>query len=115
LFFLFPISVSLLMAFLSMILFSVGEMMALPFINAFVVGRSTEYNRGQYAAGYGLCWSVAQVIGPAGGFYIAEAWGYNALWITLFLMLTLSAFAYHLLDKKEKATAPVYGNALPVS
>lgn len=115
LFFLAPVGLSLLMAFLSMIIFSVGEMMALPFINAFVVDRSTEFNRGQYAAGYTLCWSVAQVIGPAGGFYIAEAWGYNALWLTLFSLLTLSAFAYHLLDKKERAGVMAHNAAfLPI-
>lgn len=105
LFFLAPLGISLLMAFLSMIVFSAGEMMALPFINAFVVSRSTEFNRGHYAAGYTLCWSVAQVIGPAGGFYIAEAWGYNTLWITLFGLLILCAVAYHLLDKRERAAA----------
>ncbi len=75
-------------------------MFALPFINTFVMSRTNEFNRGQYAAGYTLSWSVSQVIGPSAGFYLAEKYGYNWLWIMLILLLILCATGFKLLKHK---------------
>ncbi len=96
---LLPATVPIVTAIMSSVLITVGEMFSLPFVNTFVISRSNEYNRGQYAAGYTLSWSVAQVIGPTSGFYLAETWGYNALWLTLILILLLCAFGFRLLEK----------------
>lgn len=87
------------LALLSITLFTVGEMFALPFINSFVMSRSCTANRGQYAAGYTLSWSVAQVIGPSAGFFIAERCGYNWLWLLLVLLLICCAAGYKLLGR----------------
>jgi predicted MFS family arabinose efflux permease len=86
-------------AVLSIILFTTGEMFALPFINTFVMSRTNSFNRGQYAAGYTLSWSVAQVIGPSTGFYLAEKLGYNWLWILLVLLLAACASGFRLLAR----------------
>jgi predicted MFS family arabinose efflux permease len=67
-------------ALLSMILVSIGEILAMPFMNHFWTGRASPGNRGQYAGYYTMAWSVAQVIGPAGGSWIAAHAGFNALW-----------------------------------
>jgi predicted MFS family arabinose efflux permease len=111
LFLILPASLSLMAAFCSISLFTIGEMYSLPFINTFVISRADELNRGQYAAGYTLCWSVAQVIGPAGGFYLAERWGYNTLWLLLCLLLFACAFAYSTLHRKAKLRETI----LPIS
>nr|WP_235324561.1 MFS transporter [Pedobacter lusitanus] len=87
-------------AVLSVLLFTIGEMFALPFINTFVMSRTNEFNRGQYAAGYTLSWSVSQVIGPSAGFYLAEKYGYNWLWIMLILLLVFCASGFKLLKHK---------------
>jgi predicted MFS family arabinose efflux permease len=100
LFLILPAVMAIAAALLSVLLFTVGEMFALPFINTFVISRADETNRGQYAAGYTLCWSCAQVIGPAGGFFIAEHWGYNTLWMILFVLLAFAAWGYAVLLKK---------------
>ncbi|RYZ00566.1 MAG: MFS transporter [Chitinophagaceae bacterium] len=97
-----PSSLALVGGLLSMLLFTIGEMFALPFINTFVISRTTEHNRGQYAAGYTLCWSVAQVVGPAGGFFLAERWGYSFLWILLFALLLVTAWGFHSLHLKAR-------------
>ncbi len=89
-----------LLAVLSIVLFTVGEMFALPFINSFVMSRSCAANRGQYAAGYTLSWSVAQVIGPSAGFFVAEKYGYNWLWLILVLMLMSCAAGFRLLGRR---------------
>jgi predicted MFS family arabinose efflux permease len=86
-------------ALVSIILFTVGEMYALPFINTFVMSRANEHNRGQYAAGYTLSWSVPQVIGPSAGFYLAERLGYNWLWVIIIGLLMICALGFHLLEK----------------
>jgi len=81
------------------ILFTIGEMYALPFINTFVMSRTNDNNRGQYAAGYTLSWSVPQVIGPPAGFYLAEKFGYNWLWIDLIILLMACGLGFRLLEK----------------
>lgn len=88
-------------AILAMLVFTVGEMLVLPFINTVVIGRSNEYNRGLYAAGYTLSWSVAQVVGPLTGFYIAKNLGYNWLWIGIAFVLLWCAYGFNLLSKRH--------------
>lgn len=94
-----PSMTPVIIASLSIVLFTIGEMLALPFINTFVMSRATVANRGQYAAGYTLSWSVAQVVGPSAGFYLAEKCGYTWLWIFLVLLLMGCATAYRFLLK----------------
>jgi predicted MFS family arabinose efflux permease len=86
-------------AIMAIILFTIGEMLALPFINTFVMSRTTDQNRGQYAAGYTMSWSISQVIGPSAGFYLAEMYGYNWLWIGLILLLIICAWGFKLLGR----------------
>ena len=96
-----PKFVPVVLAVISILLFTFGEMFSLPFFNTFVVKRSNEYNRGIYAAGYTLSWSVAQVIGPTSGFYIAEKFGYNTLWIGVTVLLLICAYFFSRLKLTE--------------
>ncbi|GAB4093571.1 MFS transporter [Flaviaesturariibacter terrae] len=105
LFLMLPARLALFNALLSMLFFTVGEMFALPFINAFVNSRSSAGNRGEYAAGYTLCWSCAQVVGPAGGFFLAEHFGYSWLWGGLCLLLLGAAWGYGRLHRRLGAEA----------
>ncbi len=81
-------------ALISIICFTFGEMLSIPFMNTIVIKRSNEFNRGQYAAGNTVAWSVAQVIGPISGFYLAEKFGYNALWIGITVLLVFCAYGF---------------------
>jgi len=96
-----PKSFPIVLAVVSILLFTFGEMFSLPFFNTFVVKRSNENNRGIYAAGYTLSWSVAQVVGPTSGFYIAEKFGYNVLWIAITVLLLLCAYFFSKLKLSE--------------
>ncbi|MBC7567870.1 MAG: MFS transporter [Pedobacter sp.] len=91
------------MAVLTVLIFTIGEMFVLPFINAVVISRSNEHNRGLYAAAYTLSWSFAQVVGPFTGFAIAKHLGYNWLWGGIALLLMLSAFGFNLLSRRVSA------------
>lgn len=99
---LLPAAVSVPALAVSVTLFTAGEMLTIPFINTFVVSRSNHANRGQYAAGYTLCWSFAQVAGPAGGFFLAEHYGYHSLWICLCVLLVLCAVVYRQMLRRHK-------------
>lgn len=91
---LLPKFAPLILAVVSILLFTFGEMFSLPFFNTFVVKKSNAYNRGLYAAGYTLSWSVAQVVGPTSGFFIAERFGYNFLWVVVTSLLLVCAFFF---------------------
>lgn len=91
-----PRFIPIAIALISVICFTFGEMLSIPFINTIVIRRSNEFNRGQYAAGYTVAWSAAQVIGPSFGFYIAGKFGYNFLWPIIVFLLLLCAYGYHL-------------------
>ena len=67
-------------AFFCMILSTMGEILAMPFMNSFWISRTSKSNRGQYAGLYTIAWSTAQVIGPAGGAEIAQRAGFRVLW-----------------------------------
>ncbi|RFZ85341.1 MFS transporter [Mucilaginibacter terrenus] len=57
-----------------------GEMLSMPFMNAYWVARSQEHNRGQYAALYAMSWAAAQVIAPAVGAQVIGIGGFTLLW-----------------------------------
>jgi MFS family permease len=94
-----PVIFHVAMAVLTIVIFTIGEMFVLPFINTVVISRSNEHNRGLYAAGYTLSWSCAQVIGPFTGFLIAKQLGFNWLWFGLACILLLCAYGFSLLGK----------------
>ncbi len=85
----------ILLAISCVVAFTIGEMLSIPFINTIVIKRSQPETRGQYAAGYSMAWSIAQVIGPSSGFFFAEKYGYNALWIVVTFLVGLCALAYY--------------------
>jgi MFS family permease len=98
-----PKFLPIVIALLSIVCFTFGEMFSMPFINTFVIKRSNEFNRGMYAAGYMISWSIAQVVAPIAGFYLAEKFGYNVLFICMTAMLILCAYGYSALNYKEES------------
>ncbi|MFZ1784640.1 MAG: MFS transporter [Ferruginibacter sp.] len=90
-------------AAVSMVLITIGEMVAMPFMNSFYISRSTEGNRGQYAAYYTMAWSTAQVVGSASGTQIAYAIGFNNLWWIIGGICLLTAMGYNRLLSKNRS------------
>lgn len=69
-----------LIAFASTLLITFGEILAMPFMNAFWVSRTIPQNRGQYASLYSITYALGQIIAPALGSQIVSAGGFTALW-----------------------------------
>lgn len=72
--------------YISVVLFilgvSFGEIINFPFSNAFALSRSTVGRRGQFMGLYSMSFSLAFILAPSIGAYIAQNYGYNTLWYT---------------------------------
>ncbi len=81
-------------AILSMLFMTIGEMLCMPFMNAYWIARSNLRNRGQYAALYSMAFSAAQVVGPALGAQIAGSWGFHWLWAIVVSLGLIAAWGF---------------------
>ncbi len=86
-------------AILIVILITFSEMMSMPFMNAFWINRTTEYNRGEYAALYTMSWSAAQVFAPFIGSEVIAFGGFGLLWWMLAGLSVVAAGGYWVLYK----------------
>ncbi len=82
------------MAFVMVTIITIGEIMAMPFMNSFWVSRSNAVNRGQYAALYTIAWSGAQTIGPMLAAQIAQRAGFALLWWGISGVLAMVAVGF---------------------
>lgn len=87
-----------LVAIISTIIISFGEMFAMPFMNTFWTSRSNNENRGEYAALYTISWSVAQIIGPLYGSFLVNYGGYSLYWWTISAICIITATGFYLLN-----------------
>ncbi len=85
-------------AFLSILLITLGEMLSMPFMNSFWIVRTTEHNRGEYAALYTIAWSAAQIVSPVLGSYVVFFKGYTLLWWLITAMCTVTSLSYLFLN-----------------
>jgi len=90
------------LAIISIIMVTIGEMIAMPFMNTFWMGRSNDRNRGEYAALYTIAWSVAQIIGPIYGSFLIEYGGYKLFWYFIFGICLLTAGGYFYLNNLNR-------------
>jgi len=87
-------------ALAAILVVTVGEMLLFPFMNNFWVNRSTESNRGQYAAMYTMAFSAAIVLAPTLAAQLAAAAGFSTLWLADFAICSAAALGFYLLKKK---------------
>jgi predicted MFS family arabinose efflux permease len=100
---LLPLSIFL--PFFCMLLATMGEILAFPFMNSFWISRTSASNRGQYAGLYTIAWSTAQVIGPSAGAEIAQRFGFKVLWWIVGGVCVVAALAYRRL---RQTITPAY-------
>jgi predicted MFS family arabinose efflux permease len=88
------------LAFISILIITVGEMLSMPFMNTYWISKSNDYNRGQYAALYTMAWGTAQVASPSLGGWIADTYSYNSLWWIVFVITIIAGLGYARLVKE---------------
>lgn len=93
---------------LSVIVITIGEMLSMPFASSYAMNRATDQNRGQYMAVYSLSYSVAHVLAPMVGLYVAGHFGYHALWILVAALSMLSFAGLAFIDRPPKSTPALH-------
>ncbi len=89
-------------AYAMMFTVTMGEIFSMPFMNSYWIARTSNNNRGQYAALFTVAWSVAQIIGPFLGGLLVEQFSYRLLWWATAATCTVLSFCYLLLFKSTK-------------
>jgi predicted MFS family arabinose efflux permease len=85
---------SLGIAYFSLTLLSVGEILVFPFMSTVTALRSGERNRGAYMGMQGLSVAIGFVIAPLIGTSIADSHGYATLWYFIGGLLILGAVGF---------------------
>ena len=86
-------------AVMAMITITLGEMLMFPFINAFWVNRSSEHNRGQYAALFSMSFAFAHVLAPTFGSQVVQHSNYHVLWYTIFVLCSIASIGFYSFKK----------------
>ncbi len=86
-------------AVLIVVMITFGEIISMPFMNSFWVSRTTNANRGQYAAMYSMSWSAAQIIAPYIGSRIITQAGFDGLWWVFAGTCVFVALGYYIMKK----------------
>jgi len=92
------------LAILSTVIVTMGEMLAMPFMNSFWISRTSHGNTGQYAGLYTAAWSIAQVLGPLIGSQIAEHLGFVVLWWVIGGISIVGAVGFKWLQGQENGS-----------
>jgi predicted MFS family arabinose efflux permease len=87
-------------ALVSITLVTIGEILAMPFMNSFWVARTTMQNRGQYASLYTIAYSAAQVVAPTFGAQIVQHFNFNILWWLIGGISVFTVFGYQWLQRE---------------
>jgi predicted MFS family arabinose efflux permease len=88
---------------LAVVFLTMGEMMALPFINTTIMRRATSKNKGRYASAYAMTWSVAMILGPGTASLIIDHWNYRTLWLIIILACNACALSFYALSQKTNS------------
>ena len=86
-----------------MVVISIGEIMAMPFMQTFVANRAAKKSLGKYMAWYSFAYSASMIVSPVLGMWTIKEYGFEVLWeacmvISIFTSVGLF-FIFRLNDK----------------
>lgn len=87
---------------ISMLLITISEMLAMPFMSTFAINRAPKSAMGRYMALYSMSWSVAQIASPMLGTRIIASSGFPALWCTLGAMAFCCFLGFRWLEALQR-------------
>lgn len=94
------IDTSLFVLVISMMILSFAEIFTMPFMATVTVQRSNEKNRGRYMGLYTFAYSIAFVIAPFSGTFIAAEFGFYSLWWIMASMSLLVGIGFYYVMKR---------------
>jgi predicted MFS family arabinose efflux permease len=84
----------------SMVILSVAEILAMPYMATIPVNRSQEQNRGRYMGFYNLSFSSAFILGPFLGTNLIDQYGFTTLWWASGALAFLTAAGFYVVVRK---------------
>ena len=96
-----PLASGIMVAMIFMLVITIAEIMAMPFMNTYYISRTKDHNRGQYAGMYTMAWSAAQVIGSSTGAFLAFRFGFMNLWWMIAALSVTAGCGYYWLQRKN--------------
>ena len=85
-----------------MLFMTIGEMIAFPFSNAFVMERAKKGNQGEYMAYYSIAFSLAHIFGHNSGMQMVDALGFDKTWWIVTLISAIGLFFLFILTRVVK-------------
>lgn len=79
---------------LMILVITVGEIIAMPFMNTYWTKRSKPHNRGQYAALFTMAWGVAQTFGPYLVALVIDHKGYNIAFVLVSMVFCICSLGF---------------------
>ena len=89
------------------LLVSFGEIINFPFISTTSMDRATDASRGKYMGLTSMMFSVALIIAPLLGTSIYDAYGFDTLWVVMFLVNSVGLVGYYYSRKSLEASAEI--------
>jgi predicted MFS family arabinose efflux permease len=77
------------------LLITLGEVIAMPFMNTFWIRRTKLNNRGQYAALYTIAWGIGQTSGPFLCALLVDNTSFSLLFVVLGSLLSFAAIGFY--------------------
>lgn len=87
---------------IGMLFMTIGEMIAFPFSNAFVMDRAKKGNQGEYMAFYSIAFSVSHIFGHKSGMTMVDKLGFDHTWTIITLFSVVGMFCLVYLQKMVK-------------
>lgn len=84
-----------LITLMMILLITLGEIIAMPFMNTFWIRRTNANNRGQYAALYTIAWGIGQTSGPFLCSLLVDFTNFNVLFIVLGCLLSIASIGFY--------------------
>ncbi len=84
----------------SFLFITMGEIIIFPFTNSWAMDQSSIKNRGRYMAYYGMAFSTAHIIAPTLGMRLAEAHGFNMMWLFMSLIAVFTSLAFYIMYRR---------------
>jgi predicted MFS family arabinose efflux permease len=91
---------------ISLVLITLGEMLSMSFMSAYMMEQSNPANRGQYAALYTIAFSLAHISAPLLGTQLIHFSGYTLLWYVMAGLCALTFWGFNRLQRKTATQLP---------
>lgn len=87
---------------IGILLMTIGEMIAFPFSNAFVMERAKRGKQGEYMAFYTISFSIAHIFGHNSGMQLIDNIGFDNTWALISILSFIGVFSLMLLIRMLK-------------